>query len=106
MLFDELVVGVDLRIFFRSDEQHVLDEVRQSGMGVRVVVAAPCHADGGGGPVAVGRVDKQGAQLVGQFDVAVFAIVVRALDRPLLLPGEGLTSGETGNGQNGDECPA
>ena len=81
VLADELGEAVDFGVLVGCDEQHVFDEMGESRVFVRVVVAAPGNADGRGGTVAVRRVDEERAQSVRQNDVAILAFVVGTLDR-------------------------
>ena len=48
VLQHEFAEFVDLRVLVRADEQHVLDEVGDPQVGIRLVMAAPGDANGGG----------------------------------------------------------
>ena len=95
--------AVDFRVLLGGDEQHVFDEVGETFMRVRVVVAAAGHAGRGGGAVASGGVDEERAQVVRQHDVAVLAVVVGAFDR--LQGADRLAGGQDGCKQRKDTPP-
>ena len=76
----EVGEAIDLRILLGGNEQHVFDEVGESLMRVGIMVAAASHASRASGPVTSGGVDEEGAQVVRQHDMAVFAVVDGTLD--------------------------
>ena len=86
VLGDEFLVLRGIGVFVRTQEQHVLQEMREPAATLRVVATAHGYIQGRGRLDRVRVGNQQHFHLVGQGEQTVVVAVIGALDR---LPGSG-----------------
>ena len=80
MIADEFLIGIGIRVFLRAEEQHVFEEVGQSGAIVGILKGTDVDIETGGGLVGLGVGDQDDSQAVGKRQGGIVAGIIRALD--------------------------